>query len=101
MPEKLFKIGEVIKYSNISRQTIHNYTMLGLIKPVSRTDSGHRLYSEDVFARLEKIKRWKIHHQLQEVKKMLDAPEEQQPQQLAEPAVTTKQPTRASAREKK
>jgi MerR family transcriptional regulator, copper efflux regulator len=72
MPEKLFKIGEVMKYSKISRQTIHNYTMLGLIKPASRTDSGHRLYGAEVFDRLEKIDRYKRHHTLEEVKEMLD-----------------------------
>jgi len=72
MPEKLYKIGEVMKYTKISRQTIHNYTMLGLIKPASRTDSGHRLYGVEVFERLEKIDRYKRHHTLEEVKEMLD-----------------------------
>jgi DNA-binding transcriptional MerR regulator len=72
MPEKLFKIGEVMKFTKLSRQTIHNYTILGLIRPASRTDSGHRLYGEDVFGRLEKIERYKRHHKLEEVKEMLD-----------------------------
>ena len=71
-PEKLYKIGEVMKFSGLSRQTIHNYTMLGLIEPVSETDSGHRLYSEEVFVRLEKIKRYKLHRTLREVKAILD-----------------------------
>jgi DNA-binding transcriptional MerR regulator len=71
-PKKLFKIGEVMKFSSLSRQTIHNYTMLGLIKPVERTESGHRLYGEDVFDRLDKIQRYKRHHTLEEVKDMLD-----------------------------
>jgi DNA-binding transcriptional MerR regulator len=30
-PRKLYKIGEVMKYTGLSRQTIHNYTMMGLI----------------------------------------------------------------------
>lgn len=84
MPEKLYKIGEVMKYSKLSRQTIHNYTMLGLIGPADRTDSGHRLYSEDVFDRLEKIQRWKRHHTLAEVKVMLDKMDAQkQPQETS------------------
>jgi DNA-binding transcriptional MerR regulator len=54
-PKKLYKIGEVIRYSGISRQTLHNYTMLGLIREVERTESGHRLYGPDVFERLERV----------------------------------------------
>ena len=87
MPEKYYKIGEVMKYSRISRQTIHNYTMLGLINPISRTDSGHRLYGEDVFDRLEKIQRWRIHHTLQEVKKMLDGNGSPEPAENTAPEV--------------
>ena len=32
--------------ANNGRQTLHNYTMLGLIEPARRTASGHRLYDE-------------------------------------------------------
>jgi len=66
-PKKLFKIGEVMKYSGLSRQTIHNYTMMGLIIEEERTLSGHRLYPESVFARLEKIKALLRHRRLREV----------------------------------
>ncbi len=54
--EKLFKIGEVMEYTGLSRQTIHNYTLAGLIYEARRTASGHRLYDESVFDRVEKIK---------------------------------------------
>lgn len=54
--EKLYKIGEVMQYSGLSRQTIHNYTLAGLIQEARRTASGHRLYDESVFDRLEQIK---------------------------------------------
>ncbi|MCH8173301.1 MAG: MerR family DNA-binding transcriptional regulator, partial [Proteobacteria bacterium] len=53
--EKLFKIGEVMQYTGLSRQTIHNYTLAGLISEARRTVSGHRLYDESVFDRLEQI----------------------------------------------
>ncbi|MBI5366242.1 MAG: MerR family DNA-binding transcriptional regulator [Planctomycetes bacterium] len=72
-PRKLFKIGEVIEYSGISRQTLHNYTILGLIAAAERTPSGHRLYPEGVFERLRRIKHWKAHRSLVEVKRLLDA----------------------------
>ena len=54
--EKLYKIGEVMQYTGLSRQTIHNYTLAGLINEARRTVSGHRLYDESVFDRLEQIK---------------------------------------------
>ncbi|MCA8961535.1 MAG: MerR family transcriptional regulator [Planctomycetes bacterium] len=72
-PRKLYKIGEVIRYSGISRQTLHNYTMLGLITEEERTPSGHRLYGESVFARLELIQRLKARMSLKEVREHLDA----------------------------
>ena len=54
-----YKVGEVTKRSGLSRQVIHSYTVLGLIHPVGRTAAGHRLYSEDVFKRLELIQQLK------------------------------------------
>lgn len=70
-PRKLFKIGEVMKYSGLSRQTVHNYTILGLISEAERTESGHRLYGEDVFARLRRIGELKKTHTLQEIREIL------------------------------
>ncbi|HLU49819.1 MAG TPA: MerR family transcriptional regulator [Planctomycetota bacterium] len=55
-PKKLYKIGELIRYTGLTRQTLHNYTMFGLIREAERTPSGHRLYDEDVFERIEEIK---------------------------------------------
>ncbi len=80
-PRKLFKIGEVMKYSGLSRQTIHDYTMMGLIKEQERTESGHRLYSEGVFDRLEKIKMLKLHRRLLEVRDYLDGKDKAPPSQ--------------------
>ena len=57
MINKLFKIGEVMEYSGLSRQLINFYTQIDLIKEVKRTPSGHRLYGESVFRRLKDIKR--------------------------------------------
>ena len=72
-PPKRYKVGEIIRHTNLSRQTIHNYTTLGLIKPVERTQSGHRLYGEDVFARLRKIELLKTHHTMAEIKDKMEA----------------------------
>ena len=54
-PAKLYRIGELVRYSPFSRQTIHNYTIMGLIHEAEWTEGGHRLYDESVFERLSKI----------------------------------------------
>ena len=71
--EKLFKIGEVMEYTGLSRQTIHNYTLAGLIQEARRTPSGHRLYDEMVFDRLEQIKTLQAkNYTLFQIKKILE-----------------------------
>ena len=55
VPAKLYRIGELARYTPFSRQTIHNYTIMGLIREAEWTDGGHRLYDETVFARLSEI----------------------------------------------
>jgi len=54
-PPKLYRIGELIRYTPLSRQTIHNYTTMGLIRESEWTQGGHRLYDESVFEQLSKI----------------------------------------------
>ncbi len=71
--EKLFKIGEVMQYTGLSRQTVHNYTLAGLIQEARRTVSGHRLYDESVFDRLEEIKTLQDkNYTLMQIKKLLE-----------------------------
>jgi DNA-binding transcriptional MerR regulator len=55
IPPKLYRIGEVVEYSGMSRQTIHNYTTMGLLHESRWTTGGHRLYDESVFRRLDQI----------------------------------------------
>jgi DNA-binding transcriptional MerR regulator len=59
IPPKLYHISEIVEYSGVSRQTIHNYTTMGLITESRRTTGGHRLYEEGVFARLDAIENLK------------------------------------------
>jgi hypothetical protein len=54
-PPKLYRIGEIVDYCGVSRQTIHNYTTMGLITESRRSGGGHRLYGEEVFSRLDLI----------------------------------------------
>ncbi len=55
IPPKLYRIGDMVAYSGVSRQTIHNYTLMGLIRESDWTHGGHRLYAEAAFERLDRI----------------------------------------------
>ena len=65
-PPKLYRIGEVVEYSGVSRQTIHNYTTMGLLVESRWTNGGHRLYDESVFERLDRIAELKSQHKSME-----------------------------------
>jgi len=72
IPAKLYRIGELVRYTPFSRQTIHNYTIMGLIREVQWTEGGHRLYDESVFKRLSKIIELKKTKTLWEIRKILN-----------------------------
>ena len=73
-PRKLYRIGEIMRSTGLSRQTLHNYTVFGLITEEERTESGHRLYGEDVFSRLSRIEELKSQRKtLREIRLMLGA----------------------------
>ena len=62
-----------MQYTGLSRQTIHNYTLAGLIHEARRTPSGHRLYDDAVFDRLEQIKILQSkNYTLFQIKKLLE-----------------------------
>jgi len=71
-PVKRFRIGEVVRFSGLSRQTVHNYTIMGLICEDERTEGGHRLYSESVFHTLARIERLRATCTLREIRSILD-----------------------------
>lgn len=72
VPPKLYRIGEITAYTGLSRQTIHNYTTMGLIQEANWTPGGHRLYDEGVFSRLHRIAGLKGGKSMQEIKRILD-----------------------------
>lgn len=73
VPKKLYKIGELIQYTGLSRQVIHNYTLLELIREAKRTPSGHRLYDEEAFRRISRVKELKAKGKtLSEIKKIIN-----------------------------
>lgn len=72
IPPKLYRIGEIVQHTGLSRQTIHNYTVFGLIKEVDWTPGGHRLYDESVFFRLQRVAELKPRRSMVEIKRLLD-----------------------------
>ncbi len=72
LPKKLYRIGEIMRYTGLSRQTVHNYTMLGLICEEERTPAGHRLYPESVFERLQRIQELRKSNTLREIREILE-----------------------------
>jgi DNA-binding transcriptional MerR regulator len=75
IPIKLYRIGELVRYTPFSRQTIHNYTIMGLIREAQWTEGGHRLYDESVFERLSKIIELKKTKTLWEIRRILNKEE--------------------------
>ena len=75
IPAKLYRVGELVRYTPFSRQTIHNYTIMGLIHEAEWTDGGHRLYDESVFERLSKINELKKTKTLWEIRRILNKEE--------------------------
>jgi DNA-binding transcriptional MerR regulator len=71
IPAKLYRIGELVAYTPFSRQTIHNYTIMGLIREAKWTEGGHRLYDETVFEKLSEIMRLRKTKTLSEIGSIL------------------------------
>jgi DNA-binding transcriptional MerR regulator len=76
VPVKLYRIGDLVRYTPFSRQTIHNYTTMGLIREAEWTQGGHRLYDESVFERLGRIMEMKKTKSLFEIRKILSREEQ-------------------------
>ena len=76
LPEKLYRMAEVIEHTGLSRQTLHYYATLGLIHEKRRTQSGYRLFPPTVFRDLERVKSLKQKgFTLREIRERLDSPE--------------------------
>ena len=78
VPAKLYRIGEIVRHTPFTRQTIHNYTTMGLIQESDWTEGGHRLYDESVFERLWRIQELRKEKTLTEIQRILRT--EEQPQ---------------------
>jgi len=82
-PPKLYRIGEIVRYTRLSRQTIHNYTTMGLIREAEWTPGGHRLYDESVFTRLSQIAALKRTKSMREIHRLIQIEQAVAPQASA------------------
>ncbi|MBI1369500.1 MAG: MerR family DNA-binding transcriptional regulator [Planctomycetes bacterium] len=71
IPPKRYRIGEIVQHTGLSRQTIHNYTLMGLIHESDRTPGGHRLYDESVFEHLAQIASMKRTKRMEQIVRLM------------------------------
>jgi len=53
--KRLLKAGELARRTGLTRQSLHQYVLLGLLQPVEQTQGGQRLFSEDAIDRIKLI----------------------------------------------
>ena len=41
--ERLYRVGEVAALTGVSIRTLHHYDRIGLLRPATHSDGGHRL----------------------------------------------------------
>jgi DNA-binding transcriptional MerR regulator len=63
-----WRIGEVARATGLSRQTLHQYALLGLIRPSGRTSGGHRYFAGSVFRQIDEIRALKRTRTLAEIR---------------------------------
>ena len=75
MGEHTFTVEEVAKKLNVTPRTLHYYEEMGLISPASRTVGGHRLYDDQVVAKLFRILQIKdsLGTSLQEIREIMSS----------------------------
>lgn len=72
MAHKTFTIGELAKRAQVNIQTVRFYEREGVLQPVSRRNSGYRLYNEESLKRLTFIRHAKeLGFSLKEINELL------------------------------
>ena len=56
LKDRLYTAGELARKAGMTRQTVHHYTVLGLIAPVERTGGGFRLYDDSALRRIRLVR---------------------------------------------
>jgi DNA-binding transcriptional MerR regulator len=53
---KLWKAGELARFTGLTRQSLHQYVLLGLLVPVETTKGGQRLFDQKAAERIKLIR---------------------------------------------
>ncbi|MBY7142535.1 MerR family transcriptional regulator [Virgibacillus sp. NKC19-3] len=71
----MYTIGELSKHTGVTVRTLDYYDEIHLISPSSKTDGGHRLYSDDDVLKLERVLAMKyMGFSLGHIKNILEQP---------------------------
>ena len=54
--KRLWKAGELARQTGLTRQSLHQYVLLGLLEPVDMTKGGQRLFGADAVDRVKLIR---------------------------------------------
>ncbi|HEY3323811.1 MAG TPA: MerR family transcriptional regulator [Planctomycetota bacterium] len=52
---KLLKVGELARLTGLTRQSLHQYVLLGLLTPIETTKGGQRLFDRGAIRRVKLI----------------------------------------------
>ena len=75
--EPLLRIGELAKQTGFSAKTLRYYEDIGLVRPAERSESGYRLYSDDVLERLRFVRRSRgLGLRLEDIRRILEISDE-------------------------
>lgn len=78
-------VHEVSKMTNLSVRALHHYDAIGLLKPAKVTEAGYRLYDDEQLRRIQSILFFReLEFPLKEIKAILDDPDFDEKQALAE-----------------
>ncbi len=68
-----YKVGELAELTKVSVRTLHHYDQIGLLKPATVSEGGHRLYTEHELLRLQQILTLRyLGFPLKEIRELLD-----------------------------
>ena len=76
MSSRSLKIGQLARQTGLTIRALHWYDQIGLLKPSSKTESGHRIYTEFDISRLQQIKLLQgLGFALKDIKGILSSPD--------------------------
>ncbi|MGE3163761.1 MAG: MerR family transcriptional regulator [Planctomycetota bacterium] len=69
-PQKLYKTGEVLEKSGISRQVLYRYMQMDLIVAAELTATGRSLFADSVFKQIRMIQQLNERYTLRDIREI-------------------------------